>query len=437
MARYSLATSLILLAGSAITSAHADGDGKHSDAWEFLPVTVPTALSDMGASIITTAAAGDSSSTKRIILTGGCDSELGNEYKEWGDDQWFDCLSLSSKAYAFDPFRNNQFQAWNGEFKILSDMPRKRARHASAVVDGNVCVFGGRNETDGLIAEIDCYDPDTDTWSTPASLPAKDQTSDGTGFAEEDGKVYLIGGFDPGYTALDQVTIVDMSNMADPTSITFADGPKLSSARGDIDVARVNGDVYVSGGFTHENEWSTPKNTVEKYNIATATWSMVDSLNTERGDKQLVALNGKVYALGGERKMDVRDIPKEERPKLGVRSEILDTVEVLNPGEDVHGGLAEWRNLAGMPGQLFRFAAVEWESEDDDEDGFIFVFGGQVGYDSECKCFRTTDKVMVFDVSHAEEEMGVETKSFESSGADRMAVGTVSMIFAGLLWFAL
>ena len=34
-------------------------------------------------------------------------------------------------------------------------MPRKRARHADAVVGGKLCVFGGRNETDALIGEID------------------------------------------------------------------------------------------------------------------------------------------------------------------------------------------------------------------------------------------------------------------------------------------
>ena len=58
------------------------------------------------------------------------------------------------------------------------------------------------------------------------------------------------------------------------------------------------------------------------------------------------------------------------------------------------------------------------------------------GYDSKCKCFHTTDKVMVFDVSLVEEEMGMETKFSEGSGAGKMAVRTVSMIFAGLLWFA-
>lgn len=306
-------------------------------------------------------------------------------------------------------------------------MPRTRNRHASAVINNHVCVFGGRDETDTLIPEVDCYNPDTNEWSTPTSLPNERQSSDFAAF-EKDGKVYLIGGYDPFYTALDQVTIVDMNDF---DSITYSDGSPLVSARGDIDVALVDGAVYVSGGFTHENMWAAPKNSVERFNMATEKWADIDALNQERGDKQLVASHGKVYAIGGETKVDVTGpTPVEELPELGARSEVLDSVEVLDPNEDVHGGMAEWRSLAGMPTKLFRFAASEWDVEEED-DGYIFVFGGQVGYDSDCKCFRTTDKVMVFDIGHV-----LATSEPESAGV-KAAVGSylVSFVIVGLIWF--
>lgn len=431
MARYSLAAAfLALLAINAAAQAH-EGD----EAWDYIPATIPTTLSDMAVSVLTVGGntnSTDAISTKRIILTGGCDSPDGNVFVDVdGVNDFFSCFSLSQKAYAFDPIRHSSFQEWNGEFETLADMPQKRARHASVVVNGNVCVFGGRDEMDGLIAEVDCYDPTANEWSTPFSLPEKYQSSDFTAYATpEDSKVYLIGGYDPMYIALDRVTIVDMTDMANPT---YVEGPTLGEKRGDIDVAVLNGEVYVSGGFTDEDGYATPKNTVEKYNLATKTWTEVDALNKERGDKQLVALNGKVYALGGEAKVDTVGVPADELPELGARSEVLDSVEVLDPTQDVHGGLPEWRSLAGMPGQLFRFAASEWEVEGE-EDGYIFVFGGQGEYDSDCKCFRTSDKVMVFDVSHAEE--GVETKSSGNVvGGAALFVRAFSTVAAGLLWF--
>eukprot|EP00571_Detonula_confervacea_P015282 CAMPEP_0172299166 /NCGR_PEP_ID=MMETSP1058-20130122/1523_1 /TAXON_ID=83371 /ORGANISM="Detonula confervacea, Strain CCMP 353" /LENGTH=449 /DNA_ID=CAMNT_0013008515 /DNA_START=234 /DNA_END=1583 /DNA_ORIENTATION=+ len=449
MVRYSLAAafiSLIVSKDANIIKAADAHDGHDDKAWSYLPVTVPTPLSDMSITVLTVGGGDNSTATsKRIIITGGCDNPEGNEFVEedWGAG--FSCNSLSSKAYAFDPIRHSSFQAWTGEFETLADMPRTRNRHASAVVNGNtVCVFGGRDVTDSLIAEVDCYNADTNEWSTPTSLPEQYQSSDFTAFVEGDTKVHLVGGYNAEYTALDQVTVVDMSNLGD---VTYSDGSKLGEKRGDIDVAVLdNGHVYVSGGFTHENDYAAPKNTVEKYSPASQTWSDVDSLNQERGDKQLVALNGKIYAIGGEAKVDVTGVAAEELPELGARSEVLDSVEVLDPEEDIHGGLAQWKNLAGMPGQLFRFAASEWEVEGDDEDdGFIFVFGGQVGYDSDCKCFRTTDKVMVFDVSHAEKDADEDMGSNKAlgSGAGMMAadggmvVRMLSFIAAGLFWFTL
>jgi len=447
MTRYARAASFLLATAAAVAAdGNNNNDGRNSDAWSYLTVTLPAPLSDASIvllpEIIPEGGGGGAATTKekkRIIITGGCDSPDGNVYKDlWGGI--FECASLSDKAYAFDPIHpHSQFQAWNGEFETLADMPRKRFRHASAVVDNKVCVFGGRNETDALIAEVDCYDPASDAWSTPSTLPEQYRSSDFTAFAKGT-DVYLVGGYDSEYTALNQVTVADMADFDD---VTYEAGSELGTRRGDIDVAVLDdGDVYVSGGFTHENGYEAPLNSVEKYDATTMKWSEVDSLNEERGDKQLVALNGKVYAIGGEDKVDVAGVPESELGELGARSIVLDSVEVLDPTEDVHGGMAEWRSLGGMPGQLFRFAASEWEVEGEEE-GYVFAFGGQVAYESECECFRTTDKVMVFDVGRAEEELESVGAFAGGDGSAGMAlggsgiVGSLSFAVAGLLWFVL
>ena len=395
MARYNLAASLLLpyLAGA---SRSLD---ELTDSWQALPVSIPTPLSDMSVAVLDGGDAG-----KRVVLTGGCDSPLGNQYMEFDGFEFFACTSISSKAYTFSPkVPNNTFQAWTGEFEELPDMPRERCRHASVVVGGKLCLFGGRDENDEIISEVDCYDPSADEWTTPATLPAEYTTSDLTAFARGT-DVYVVAGYDKDYIAQVQVTIVDMSDMSD---IKFGPGESLLEERGDIDAAVLpDGSVYVSGGFTHENYYEKPHNTVERYDPDTGKWSPVDSLNDERGDKQLVSLNGKVYAIGGEAKIDITGVAPEEIPDLGAISTVLDSVEVLDPEADVHGGLAQWRSLGGMPTALFRFGAAEWEGEvtgeeggdgeSADDGGYIFVFGGQVAYDADCECFRTTDQVMVF-----------------------------------------
>lgn len=378
------------------------------DPWSYLSVKLPTTLSDMA---ITHMTYGNSSATDAsidgmattdtddvIILTGGCSSEYGNQFIENGEDEIFACTQLSKKTFAFKPIApKTHFQAWSGDFIALSDMPRERARHVSFEAwDGSVCVIGGRDITDTLIAEIDCYDKNTDNWSTIGKLPEEYLTSDAAGFAMGN-SAYLIGGYGTSYEAMDKVTVIDISNLND---IKFFSGPPLGTKRGSIDVAVLdNSMIYVSGGFTHNHDYSKPLNTVEQLTIGTSIWIPVNALNEERGGKQLVTLKGNIYALGGERRVDVSGIAKEELLDLVGKGEVLDTVEMLSPHEDVHGGKSEWRVIGTMPSSLVRFAASSFDFGDDD--GVVFVFGGQTTYDADCECFRNSDRVMVFDASRA------------------------------------
>ena len=87
MARFSLAAVLL----SALTPAAAGTHG--GEDWEYLPTKIPTPLSDMGVVALTV---GDGDGAKRrIIITGGCDSEDGNVFVEGG---YFVCFSLSQKV---------------------------------------------------------------------------------------------------------------------------------------------------------------------------------------------------------------------------------------------------------------------------------------------------------------------------------------------------
>ena len=223
-------------------------------------------------------------------------------------------------------------------------------------------------------------------------------------------------------------------------SVQFSSGPSLLTERGDVDVVVLGSDVYVSGGFTHENDYSAPHATVEKLDISSTTpaWINVDALNEERGDKQLVDVDGKIYALGGETKVDTSGYTKDELPlvSLADKSIVLDTVEVFDPAG---GANAQWKSLSDMPVALFRFTATEWEEEDDH---VIFVLGGQVGYNPDCECFATTDKVLVFDVDHAEEhveDVGPSTEETANAGSMLGGAGAVghmvSFLVSFMAWF--
>ena len=440
--RIFLAVAALLLSNHAFTTYAETGP------WSYLSIRLPSTLSDMAITHTTYGgtnstsdgpademATADSQSTAQdqtnvIILTGGCSSPHGNQFMENGADEFFFCAQLSKKAYAFTPIPpKTQFQAWTGEFKTLADMPRERARHASVQVwTQQVCVIGGRDLTDTLVAEIDCYDPNIDYWTTIGKLPEEYLTSDCAAFAMGN-SIYLIGGYGHSYEAMDQVIVIDVSNLND---IKFIRGPSLGTKRGDIDVAVLDDEfIYVSGGFSHK-DYSKPLNTVEQLTIGSKTWIPVDALNEERGGKQLVTLKGKIYALGGEQRVDVDGIMKEELLDLVQTVDVLDTVEVLDPKQDVHGGKSEWRVSGVMPSSLVRFGASEWEWG---LDGIIFVFGGQSSYDADCECFRSTDKVMVFDASRAFQNDESNAAGASLAVKDFAAYYYMAMFAcAGLVW---
>lgn len=304
-------------------------------------------------------------------------------------------------------------------------MPRQRCRHGQFQINNNLCVIGGRDAEDTLIAQIDCYDPTADAWTEVGSLPEEYQTSDFATFIEGS-TVHLIGGFQQDYEALSQVTLVDVSDLG---AITFEEGVPINTPRGDIFAVSMDDDtIMISGGFTHLNDFSEPLNSVEQFTFGSQEWGPVDSLNEERGDKQLISLDGKVYAMGGEGRVDASGPATEEDvdalAAITLGSVVLDTVEVLDLTAD---GEVEWVTEGDMPSSLFRFGASAWTAAADDgsEDGggVIFVFGGQVGFEAECECFRTTEKVLVFDPS--------KSKTIGALGQEAPSGGVTMSVFVG------
>jgi len=64
----------------------------------------------------------------------------------------------------------------------------------------------------------------------------------------------------------------------------------------------------------------------------------------------------------------------------------------------------------------------------------LLQFGGQVGYDADdCKCFRTTDKVMMLDVELAELEMMDGATSSSASSLTALSIRFVAVSFAGVV----
>ncbi|WP_415648506.1 S8 family serine peptidase [Stackebrandtia soli] len=92
--------------------------------------------------------------------------------------------SATKAAYKFD---------WeSGEWSAIADAPDAVMQARAAFVDGKLYVFGGWAGSTTL-TKTSIYDPETNTWSQGAPMPA---TRAGMGIGVVDGTVYLVGGCD-------------------------------------------------------------------------------------------------------------------------------------------------------------------------------------------------------------------------------------------------
>jgi N-acetylneuraminic acid mutarotase len=273
------------------------------------------------------------------------------------------------------------------QWEFVHDMPVGRIGLAAALgADGLIYVYGGAGATGENVAEVDAYDPLTDTWSSAPALATPRSRIAGT--RDDDGTVYAIGGGSGGPDVVETLAFGSASWGEAPALPTGRDSP--AAALG------VNGKVYTFGGavgsaFTPTgetdeldgNSWTqrmpmpTPRSNlaaargldgtlltigghpsqsdiVEAYDPNTNQWKTLPSLIQGRSDHAAVlGADGRTYAIGG---FD------------GVASGI-DTVEAYRTGD------TQWFPVSPLQdGRDSCAAALGY-------DGHIYVFGGRATND--------------------------------------------------------
>lgn len=177
----------------------------------------------------------------------------------------------------------------------LAEMTVGRYTFAAVTApDGRIYVFGGRDEseTPQVLANVERYDPATNTWTTLADLPA---ARSGSGAAVgPDGRIYVGGGIDQSNQALANV------DRYDPATNTWTTMAGLPTARWRPGVVTgADGAIYALGGSGPSFEYLA---SVDRYDPATDTWSPAAGMGTTRGGGfgAVAGAGRRIYALGGQ-----------------------------------------------------------------------------------------------------------------------------------------
>jgi hypothetical protein len=183
-------------------------------------------------------------------------------------------------------------------FTAVGDMKEPRAAQTTTLLpDGQVLVAGGYDviNVHGLTASAELFNPATGMFQPTASLLTGRYWH--AAVSLPDGRVALLGGYDPHNEALRSVEIYD------PNTGKFAAGGNLAIARGDLTASLLpDGRVLVVGGTLTDPTGNIvgARKEVEIYDPATGQSTITDVLTDARAYNVLAPLaNGQFLVAGG------------------------------------------------------------------------------------------------------------------------------------------
>jgi len=310
--------------------------------------TVPQIVNDgywsnVGSMALNRSDLGVSSVNNAIIITGGC---LGPQIPFAPCS--YGCPTITEFVEGFYPANNS--------FVRLADMPRKRYRHSTEVVDGLLYAIGGRDLNDTIITAVDVYDFSTNTWSTSKYSLSAQWYSDFSTFVYN-GTIWMIGGYSADY----QIISPAIATFTPFQGFVYNAIAPMTDPRGDTCATTDGSTIYVVGGFDPASgaNYSTPVSTLEVFDFNTKTWSYGPATPTPGGDKACGIMNGRLHVFGGEGK-DITDACVYSDPESNTEEFNLVT--------------KTWSEEPPMSTYRFRFAAEYFNNNGRQT---LYVFGGQ------------------------------------------------------------
>ncbi len=182
----------------------------------------------------------------------------------------------------YDPFMNK----WTS----VSPMIYARNRLGVGIIDHNIYAVGGSNGQQ-IHSSIERYSagPDAGSWVEVAPMHV---ARIGLAVCTHSRLLYAIGGFD-GHRRLADVESYN------PDTDTWKREQSLLCGRSGAAAASLAECIYVVGGYASDHvEGSMQLDVVERYNTITQQWSFVTPMNCRRSALSCVTLDKRLFALG-------------------------------------------------------------------------------------------------------------------------------------------
>lgn len=233
-----------------------------------------------------------------------------------------------------------------GTWALAVAMPEPRQEHGVVAVGNRIYVIGGYLPGGEASPVVQVYNATGKTWSKVVPMP---EALHHLGVAEVDGKIYVVAGFTGTFSKRNPVNSVWQY---DPATERWQRRAPLPTPRGALAVAVVDGKIYAMGGerlrASGIKRAFEPIADVAAYDPKKDSWEVLSPMRYRRDHLMVGAIGGRIYAVGGR-----------DRPNL-----TLQHVEEFNPAT------GRWSERAQMPtGRSGGAAAVVGNR--------LYVFGGE------------------------------------------------------------
>lgn len=207
-----------------------------------------------------------------------------------------------NNAWEYDPATD----AW----KALTPMPSKRGSPVAAAVGDKIYVIGGATTIPGSnvtaimpstpqmsVGTVEEYDPAANSWRERSPMPTPRNHA---GVGVVNGKIYVIGGR-VGAAFIGLASDTSVVEEYDPGEDRWsAPRSRMPTARSAMGVGVYRGKIYVAGGEYQDTHMMATFRSVEAYDPATNSWSILPSLPVSRHGLAAGVIANRFYVIGGD-----------------------------------------------------------------------------------------------------------------------------------------
>jgi N-acetylneuraminic acid mutarotase len=246
----------------------------------------------------------------KIYVLGGYDTRRAVMVYDIANDRWASgtplprgtdnvaALASAERLYAIGGEARTAFQVYEpttAQWSAGPSLPRISFASAAAVLDGRLHLVGGWNYSNTASASVAnhmVFDPSSQSWSSAAPIST---ARNAAGAAVVDGRLYVLGGRTPGIRANDQQSLSSME-VYTPASGQWAAAPAMPTARGSLAVVALGGRLYAMGGESTSGQVS---NAVERYDPQSQAWTALPAMPYRSHGLGAVVVGNAIYVMGG------------------------------------------------------------------------------------------------------------------------------------------